>query len=58
MFLTSEFDILHPGDVDGVELVRNGKLINVETERLPLCWTQPGRIAAEVLSTLELDAAR
>jgi len=52
VFLTADNDILHPGDVDGVELVRNGRLISIETETLPLYWTQPERVATEVRSTL------
>ena len=52
VFLTSEKDILHPGDVDGVELVQNGRLINIETERLPLYWSQPKAVAHEIFSTL------
>jgi hypothetical protein len=52
VFITSEIDILHPGDVDGYPLVREGRLVTVETDRLPLYWTQPKRVAAEILSTL------
>jgi pimeloyl-ACP methyl ester carboxylesterase len=52
VFITSESDILHPGDVDGVELVRDGRLVTVDTDRLPLYWTEPNRVAQEVLATL------
>jgi hypothetical protein len=52
VFITSESDILHPGDVDGVELVGDGRLVTVDTDRLPLYWTEPNRVAQEVLDTL------
>lgn len=55
VFLTADNDILHPGDVDGVELVQNGKLISIETETLPLYWTQPKRVAQEILATLGIS---
>jgi pimeloyl-ACP methyl ester carboxylesterase len=57
VFISNEKDILRPGDEDGVELVADGRLVNIESDRLPLYWTQPGQVAQVVLSTLGSDGA-
>jgi pimeloyl-ACP methyl ester carboxylesterase len=52
VFLSCELDLLRQGDLDGVALAPHGTLITIPAERMPLYWTEPGRVAAEVLRTL------
>lgn len=50
LFLSNELDPLYDGDVMGVKLVPDGRQVMIASERLPLYWTQPERVAEEVLS--------
>lgn len=52
VFITSKYDILHPGDVDGVNLVPNGRLVHIDSDHLPLYWSAPEKVAQEIRSTL------
>lgn len=52
LVLTSSIDILHPGDVKALPLLKNGTMVEVSTEHLPLYWMQPEAVAREITSFL------
>jgi pimeloyl-ACP methyl ester carboxylesterase len=52
LFLSNESDPLYGGDVMAMKIVREGRQVTVPSEKLPLYWTQPKRVAAEILSFL------
>lgn len=52
LFLSNEQDPLYHGDEMGVKIVQNGRQVIVPSEKLPLYWTQPAAVAAEVVSFL------
>jgi pimeloyl-ACP methyl ester carboxylesterase len=52
LFLSNEQDPLYRGDEMALKLVRDGRQVIVPSEKLPLYWTQPDRVAAEVTAFL------
>lgn len=52
LFLSNEVDPLYDGDVRAMQIVKNGRQVLIPSERLPLYWAQPERVAAEVVSFL------
>lgn len=52
LFLSNEQDPLFHGDEMALKIVRDGRQVMVSSKKLPLYWTQPSRVAAEVVSFL------
>ncbi|WP_067674456.1 alpha/beta fold hydrolase [Nocardia miyunensis] len=52
LFLSHEQDPLYDGDCMGLKIVSDGRQVMVPSERLPLYWTQPARVAEQVRSLL------